>query len=84
MCAVHHNRAQDPIATNPSASTLEHAVVGVGGAPITMRLRLRPSFLKVDTRGVDNVGNGTLEKFEVSVIVEGVVTDCSGGKTNRV
>lgn len=49
-----------------------------------MRLRLRPSFLNVDRRGVDNVGNGTLDMFDVSVIVDGVVTDCSGGKTNRV
>jgi hypothetical protein len=81
---VMHRRAQEPIATNPRASTLEHAVVGVGGAPMTMRLRLRPSFRNVDTRGVDNVGNGTLDMFEVSVIVDGVVTDCSGGKTKRV
>jgi hypothetical protein len=76
--------AQGPIATNPSASTREHAVVGVGGAPVRMRLRLRPSFLNVDRRGVDIVGNGTLDMFDVSVIVDGVVTDCSGGKTKRV
>jgi len=49
-----------------------------------MRLRLRPSFLNVETRGVDSVGKGTLDMFDVRVIVEGVLTDCSGGKTNRV
>ena len=49
-----------------------------------MRLLRRPSFLNVDTRGVDSVGKGTLDMFEVSVIVEGVLTNGSGGKTNRV
>lgn len=76
--------AQSLIATKPTASTLEQAVVGVGGAPIAIKLRLRPSFLNVDTRGVANVGNGTLDMFDVNVIVDGVVTDSSGGNTNRV
>jgi hypothetical protein len=49
-----------------------------------MRLRLLPALLKVDTRGVIIDVKPPGEKVEVRVMVEGVVTDSSGGKTNNV
>ena len=52
-----------------------------------MKDRVLPLDLKVETRGVDMLGNGTApEKLDVNVIVEGVrvVKLGEGGKTNKV
>jgi hypothetical protein len=71
----------------PFASTREHAVVGVGGAPRPMNDLVLPWERKVDIRGVDAVGNGTaLVIFEVRVMVDGVrvAGAGSGGNTNKV
>lgn len=72
---------------NPRASTLEKAVVGVGGAPSPINERVRPCDRNVETRGVDEVGNGT-EPFmlEVRVMAEGVrvVNVGDGGNTKSV
>ena len=73
--------------TYPRASTFENATVGVGGAPKPMKDRVLPLDLKVETRGVGILGNGTApEKLDVNVIVEGVrvVKLGEGGKTNKV
>jgi len=72
--------------TYPRASTFENATVGVGSAPKPMKDLVLPLDLKVETRGVDRVGNGTAS--DVNVIVEGVrvrvVKVGEGGKTNNV
>jgi hypothetical protein len=69
------------------ASTLEKAVVGVGGAPSPMNDRVRPCDRNVETRGVDRLGNGT-EPFmlEVRVMADGVrvVNVGDGGNTKSV
>jgi len=71
----------------PRASTREKAVVGVGGAPSPINDLVRPCERKVDTRGVEMLGNGT-EPFvlEVRVMVEGVrvVSVGEGGNTKSV
>lgn len=70
----------------PRASTLEKAVVGVGGAAIPMKLLVLPCERKVETRGVIR-GKGTPPARFESVIVEGVRDVGSvgeGGKTNNV
>lgn len=72
---------------NPRASTLEKAVVGVGGAPSPINERVRPFDRKVDTRGVLRLGNGTRSfMLEVRVIAEGVrvVNVGDGGNTKSV
>lgn len=70
----------------PHASTFENATVGVGGVPKLMKDLVLPLDLKVETRGVDRLGNGTAS--DVNVIVEGVrvrvVKVGEGGKTNKV
>ena len=75
-----------PRATYPRASTFENATVGVGGAPKSMKDLVLPLDLKVETRGVDRLRNGTAP--DVNVIVEGVrvhvVRVGEGGKTNNV
>jgi len=76
-----------PRPTYPRASTFENAIVGVGGAPKPMKDRVLPLDWKVETRGVDRLGNGTAPgKCDVNVIVEGVrvVKFGEGGKTNKV
>lgn len=76
-----------PIPTHPRASTREHAVVGVGGAPRPMKERVRPCERKVDTRGVDSEGKGTgTVRFDMRVMVDGVrvVSVGEGGKTKSV
>lgn len=74
--------------TYPRASTLENAVVGVGGAPRPMNDRVRPPCeRKVDTRGVERLGKATgVAILEVSVIVDGVrvVSVGEGGNTKSV
>lgn len=74
--------------TYPRASTLENPVVGTGDTPRPMKVRVRPCERKVETRGVERLGNGTGPlTLDVSVIVEGV-RDLNavgeGGKTKRV
>jgi len=52
-----------------------------------MKDRVRPFEWKVDTRGVDRLGNGTgPARLDVNVMVEGVrvVKVGEGGKTNKV
>jgi hypothetical protein len=75
-----------PKPTYPHASTFENATVGVGSEPKPMKDLVLPLDLKVETRGVDMLGNGTVP--EVNVIVEGVrvrvVRVGEGGKTNNV
>jgi len=76
-----------PRPTYPRASTFENAIVGVGSTPKPMKDRVLPLDWKVETRGVDRLGNGTAPgKFDVNVIVEGVrvVKVGEGGKTNNV
>jgi len=72
---------------NPRASTFEKAVVGVGGAPSPMNERVRPCDRNVDTRGVDELGNGTAAfRLEVKVMADGVrvVSVGDGGNTKSV
>jgi hypothetical protein len=73
-----------PKPTYPRTSTFENATVGVGSEPKPMKDLVLPLDLKVETRGVDMLGNGTAP--EVNVIVEGVrvVKVGEGGKTNNV
>jgi len=75
-----------PRPTYPRASTFENATVGVGCASKPMKDLVLPLDLKVETRGVDRLGNGTAP--DVNVIVEGVracvVKVGEGGKTNNV
>jgi len=75
-----------PRPTYPLASTFENATVGVGSEPKPMKDLVLPLDLKVDTRGVDRLGNGTAS--DVNVIVEGlrvrVAKVGEGGKTNKV
>ena len=70
----------------PRASTFENATVGVGDVPKLIKDLVLPLDLKVDTRGVDRLGNGTTPG--VNVIVEGVRVCAEkvgeGGKTNNV
>lgn len=76
-----------PRPTYPRASTFENATVGVGTPPKPMKDLVLPLDWKVETRGVDRLGNGTAPgKSDVNVIVEGVrvVKDGEGGKTNNV
>lgn len=49
-----------------------------------MRLRLLPALLKVDTRGVVIEEKNPEERLDVRVMVDGVLTESSGGKTNSV
>ena len=87
--SITHHEAQSfsfCIPTQPLASTREHAVVHVGGAPTPINDLVRPCLLKVATRGVDMDGKGTaLFTLEVRVMVDGV-RDVVGeeGKTKRV
>lgn len=60
-----------------------NAVVGVGGAAIPMKLRVRPCARNVDTRGVIK-GNGTPLAMFDSVMVDGVRRVGEGGNTNNV
>ena len=72
-------------ASQPRTSTRDDATVGVAGAVRPMNDFRRPSDLNVDTRGVDNDGNG--KAFDVIVSVDGVRVAANvgdGGKTNRV
>lgn len=62
-------------------------MVGVGGAPSPINDRVRPWERKVETRGVERLGNGTGPLIlEVSVIVDGVrvVRVGDGGNTKSV
>lgn len=75
--------------TKPRASTLENAVVGVGGAPRPIKDLVRPCARNVDTRGVADEGKGT-PTFDVKVIAEGVLVGMpeeasgDGGNTKSV
>lgn len=72
--------------THPRTSTREHAVVGVGGALRPMNDFVLPCERKVDTRGVDSDGKGTVAGLEVRVIVDGVRVERvgDGGNTKSV
>ncbi len=85
---IHRDEYQDRLLspTHPRASTRDEAMVGVTGAPTPMNDLRRPSLLKVETRGVAVVGNGSDEP-DIIVIVDGVREAASvgdGGNTKSV